>query len=303
MMNFLRNLYQESIFFNVVCCVATGVLALLLIRAGFVLSPEADVLEVTWVALLVSGVFYACFLFPIKGVSPVKSELSKNYPLLFLVASFTSLGLACVFYVLKFTDPGIVKLISRADVVFVAILSVLFLGERITARELFSCLLVVFCFFLLVSSTGEISLLHAFLVLLQGFLYALQSFLVKKRVSQVDPVIFSFLRGMFTVLLISVFYLPFSQEFSFSWLTVLLLALSQLFGFYLYRVFYFQAHKICPIYRLHVYLLLTPVILLFASYFVFDEQLTFLKLLGAFTVLLGVYLFARFGYQKKKSLV
>ena len=200
---------------------------------------------------------------------------------------------------IEYTTASTASVLINANVIFIAILSAIFLREQFSIKKaagvalsFFGVIVVIFA--QTTNETIEFSdlfLIGCILVLLSAACWAIYSIVGKRILAKYDPITvtaYAFAIG-------TVFYLPFIsldifpviQNISFNgWMAVLYLALlSSVFG---YIAWYYALSK-TEASKAAVFLNLIPLFAITMSFFI-NEIPTILFLVGAIIIIYGVYL-------------
>jgi drug/metabolite transporter (DMT)-like permease len=185
------------------------------------------------------------------------------------------------------------------------VLGSIFLGEKFTIPSIIGAIVALGGLFLIANLPNEISFLVVGIVIFMRFLYAMQSFLVKKSGQKIRGISFTFWRILIMTTFLFVTTLV-TGTLNVPALPILLFLFgSQIFGAYLGRVCYFEAHKYLGIGHINLLTLAQPVILLFGAWLLLNEAMPAQKLIGAGILLFGLALIVleKSGLKKKFSLL
>jgi|GEM_PF-1982355 drug/metabolite transporter (DMT)-like permease len=220
----------------------------------------------------------------------VQKEWKKHKKLILSISLLTSLGVILWGWSLQIASAGTVGLIGRADVLFSLALGSIFLGERFSRNTIIGALIALGGLCLVVNVPNEISLFAVGIVLLMRFLYSMQSFLVKKSGQTLRGIPFTFWRMVIITLVLFItaiatgtLYIP----------PIFLLGIifsSQIFGAFIGRVLYFEAHKYLGIGHINLLSLSQPVLLLVGTWLLLNEPMPLQKIIGGGILLLGLTL-------------
>ncbi len=241
-------------------------------------------------AIIASSPF---FIFNSKYRNSINKTVLYDRKLLILVATLTSVGLVLSFLAISESNSGVIALLFESKLLWAFLLGIFFLNEKISMKEAFLAITSVFGFFLICSIEGEITKIAIVAALSSNFLYALQSFFIKKHGREMDTIAFSFLRGIIIIIFIGV-YLVISGKFATIPLVAFgVLTVAQICGLLLHKMLFFQAHKYLELSKLSIFLLLQPVLVLFAGFMFFSHPLSSQKIIGAFLILGSLALFCK----------
>jgi drug/metabolite transporter (DMT)-like permease len=227
----------------------------------------------------------------------------KELPWL-IILGLTGVTLLYLFQFLgiHFTNAPTASVLINTNVIFIALLSYLFLHETLTRKKIAGIMLSFIGVFVIMFSDiskqaltfDNLFFIGSILILLSAFCWALYSFVGKRLLKTYDEfVITTYAFGFGTL-----FYIPFVvlhlgqvlQQTSLNgWLAVLYLALTcSLFGY----LGWYYALKNIDASKAAVFLNLIPLFTILISFFL-GTSLTWFFLLGATLILYGVYITQR----------
>ncbi len=221
------------------------------------------------------------------------TEFRLHKKLIFMISILTAVGSFLWFLAVSQAGSGPIALLSKSETIFAFLLGFLFLHEKVSLRELLGILIAIIGIFLISNLDGKTSLGSSLLVLVSTSLYALQSLLVKKFGKNITAMPFSLLRVLLISIILAIIFLPQGKITLVSPIVFLILGISQVFGFFLGRICYFEAHKFLPISKLNFFLLIEPVFVLIGAYLLFGDIISWQKFMGAVLILGGLLFFIR----------
>jgi len=253
--------------------------------------PELDPVNATVWGFL-GGTIMGSLFFMRKGeLTKIQQEFKSRATLILVVSLLTTIGAFGIWIGLKETHSGISTLLGKSEIIFTILLSLLFLHERFTIWQWLSMAIIIIGLMVISGISAEISLIATVIILGARLLYALQSFLVKKYGSKIDSKSFAYLRAVtmtFFALLIA--WVTKTLE-PISLMPFLLLSLSQLFGLFLGRIFYFEAYKHLSISEINLIFVLEPILILMLAWLFFSDAIGLQKALGTVLITGGLVLF------------
>jgi len=224
----------------------------------------------------------------------------KELPWL-IVLGLTGVTLLYLFQFLgiHYTNAPAASVLINTNVIFIAILSGLFLHEALTKKRIAGIVLSFIGVFVIMFSDIEkqqltvdnLFIIGGILMLLSAFCWALYSFVGKRLLKTYDEFVittYAFVFGTLFYLPFVVFHLgPVLQQTSLNgWLAVLYLALTcSLFGY----LGWYYALKHIDASKAEVFLNFIPLFTILMSFFL-GTSLTWFFLLGAALIIYGVYL-------------
>ena len=224
-----------------------------------------------------------------KNRKKIKDLWHNDLPLVLMLAGLTIMGGVFWFYSILILESGVVALFDQVIIIWSFLLSFLFLGERATLRSLLGLGTALVGLVLVIKLGGDIPLLPILGSLGATFSIAVQSILLKKMGKNTDPIALTFIRGWLIVIFTGFIFgglgLLMVPD---SWLFVILVFISQIFGLCLARGAYITAHQHLPVFQLSAFNLLIPVFTMIGAYFWFGEAFTQQKILGGSLILLGL---------------
>jgi drug/metabolite transporter (DMT)-like permease len=256
--------------------------------------------ELNPINLTILRLFFVCIcfimiiLFKPKKISKIDK---KDIPNLFLLGFF---GVICYHLALnygeQFISAGVASLIISTIPIFIVILALLFLSEKITINLTVGIVLSLIGV-IIISLYGNTNInleigyiLGAFAVLLAAFFGAFYTILGKKLLEKYSPLSLS----IYAILLGSIGLIPFINFSLFDqiinlsiigWISVLFLAI---FPTVISYVLWYVALDIKPASELGVYLYLMPILSTFLSFLLLNENITILFVFGGFLTIFGL---------------
>ncbi len=191
---------------------------------------------------------------------------------------------------LEHINAGITVLVFRSDLMLVILLGFIFLKEKLSSRFIIGFILGVSGFIILnLEHTGSIFDLNPLTWALVGALnFAFIQIALKKIVHKIHPVFLNLIRlisGSIITWMLPSFHAMWShiQEFH-----IYLAGTAAFFGPFLSRNLQIYALKHIPISEHVLFTMITPVIVLILSWFIWNDIPTPLSLLGALIIFVGI---------------
>lgn len=272
--------------------IVCGSIAGLLVDAVFRTNPGFSPLIGT-----VYGFAGVCIgsLILLASSKPIRTNVthlfSTQWKIVLLISLLTTIGVMIWFYSISVVGSGFVSLLSKMQVIWAYILGTLFLGELIKRHHIIGIFLTFAGMIALQSTSLSIDLFVFGLMIAQSMCYGIQSFLVKKHLKGYSSLALVIIRSLVMTAMMAAMLAPFMTFPQIAWNPLLLLIISQVFGLFIGRVYYFKAHELLPISELNIFLMIGPVVTMIAAFFLFGDVLTLLEVLGAAIVLLGLIVF------------
>jgi drug/metabolite transporter (DMT)-like permease len=268
-----------------------SVIAYLTIKYVFLIEPNiAPINAIFWGffgAMLIAGTF---ILSHRKERTLVRKEWHEHKKLIITISLMTSLGAFLWAWSLQMASAGTVGLIGRVDVLMTLALGALFFKERFSWKSILGAIIALIGLGLVANLPNEISLFVVGIVVFMRLMYAMQSFLVKKSGQKLRGIPFTFWRVLIITIALGIaafasgnFYIPKPT-------VIAILFCSQLFGAYVGRVCYFEAHKYLGIGHINLLSLTQPVLLLVGSWWLLNESMPAQKIIGGAILLFGLTL-------------
>ncbi|MFW9995874.1 MAG: DMT family transporter [Candidatus Odinarchaeota archaeon] len=232
----------------------------------------------------------------------------KKDLLYFLLLGFIGIALMYILenFAIKYTTTSQAAIIMNADPIIIAILSAIFIKEKMDISRIGGIIIGFTGVTLVVFNQGDLIALISsdnfagnILALLSSFAWAVYTVMIKNKVEEYGPLVVTTASSVFGVffLFFSVLLiegLPDIPLFSFeSWLLILYLGIViSVLSFYLwnYALEHLEASKV------GFYWFLVPVIAIMIGIIFFKESLNVLMIVGTLLIFIGVYL-----VEKRKS--
>ena len=192
------------------------------------------------------------------------------------------------FYGIKFTTASNAGVLVNANVVFIAILSAIFLKEKMNLMKLGG---IIFGFggaAIIVSNNFSFNFnLGNILVLLSALSWAIYSIVGKKLLEEYDEMVIT----TYAFILGTLFFLPFihfpKSISPISWMSILYLAiLCSVFGY----AAWYKALKEMEASKVAIYLTLIPLFSIILASIILHEKITPTIIFGAILIMIGIYL-------------
>lgn len=226
----------------------------------------------------------------------LKNEILSYGKLALSVSILTSIGGFLWFLAMSESNSGVISLLEKSDVIFIFILGVIFLREKIMIKEIIPMIISIMGLFLISNLKGEISSLGVFAILFGQFLYSVQSFLIKKFGQKMNSFYFSYVRSVLMLFFTGIFFIILGKIEIIPLNVITILTIAQVFGVFLARYLFFEAHKFLPISKLSFLMLSESILTLIGAFIIFGDAVSTQKFIGGFLVLIGLLFFLREQY-------
>lgn len=292
--NFILTLFMKSLSPLLLLVTASffTILEYFFLGIGFYLFPSIHPLNAYFWGLVGSGVISGLYLvFSKKHKSLVVTKFSQYWTWGFgLSCMVITMGM-CWFFAMANAPAGIMAFLENITIPVTFIIGIIFFKDRFSSLQMFSLILAGIGFFLFSNLKGEVNLLPIIAILTMAFIFSIQSFLVKKYMQNFDFLTFTYIRNFITIALgVLVFsILGYVEMIPFA--AIIYFSIATLCGFFLARIFYFEAHKHVSIGAIHFFGLIEPICVMILSILFLGEGFSIKKLLAASIVLLGLFLF------------
>jgi drug/metabolite transporter (DMT)-like permease len=215
--------------------------------------------------------------------------------LVFLGLTGVSLLYVIQFAALELTTAINASILINSSVLFIAILSFSILGERMSKKRI-AGIVMAFIGILVVISNGKLKFFNSstfigdVLMVFDGLVWAGYTIAGKKILESHQPDLvtaWAFVFGTLTMipfLVVRRFYIP---AMTLTWISLLYLAI--LCSIFAYLVWYWALEKEDAS-RVAVYIYLIPLFTAVMAYFVLNEPIGMLKIIGGFLTIVGIYL-------------
>jgi drug/metabolite transporter (DMT)-like permease len=245
-------------------------------------------------------VFGATILFWLISIfRPTEKIQHKDFPRIIAAAFFgVALNMLTFFKGLSFTSPISAAVIMVTTPIIVLILSAIIMKEKMIKRKIFGILLGLFGTGFLIlygKSIGNASnaLLGNLLVFINAVSYAFYLILVKKLMDKYNA--FKFVKWIYTFGLLMVLPFGWSEYQEIQWATIPIYVLWEIVFVVLFTTFFTYLFNLVSMRELKpttvaVFIYLQP---LFATIFAISvgkDELTFVKIVSAVLIFIGVYL-------------
>ncbi|RNA67999.1 DMT family transporter [Alteribacter keqinensis] len=287
---------QKGHLFNMISVLMLAVGPLLSKFGLLQISPSKAAL------INVLTIIAACVLLGLFTKNYVKFYFEKN---IILLAVFNSLGIIFLFLSIDLLSPVEIGFLGRFYTVFAVILSVFFLNENLSRKELFFITFAVLGTFLFVDTGGDYTnnLVGSLFALLYTFFFALTNIFIKKTLSkQKSSNSIMFTNNSISLLIIIIYTLIMGELFygDYSFEGIGYLVLSTLLGGFLGTLLLYEALKYLRFSIANVTRAFSPLLLAVISYPFFPIEITVKNTLGAIILILSILLLST-GDKKEKA--
>ncbi|UOQ49798.1 DMT family transporter [Gracilibacillus caseinilyticus] len=232
----------------------------------------------------------------------VKFYFEKN---IILLAVFNSLGIIFLFLSIDLLSPVEIGFLGRFYTVFAVILSVFFLNEKFSRKELFFITFAILGTFLFVDTGGDYTnnLIGSLFALLYTFFFALTNIFIKKTLSKQKSSNSIMFTNNSISLLFVIFYTLIMWELfdgNYSFKGIGFLVLSTLLGGFLGTLLLYEALKYLRFSIANVTRAFSPLLLAVISYPFFPIEITVKNTLGAIILIISILLLSM-GDKKEKA--
>jgi len=100
-------------------------------------------------AIIMTIILFIIFLLEIKNINNLFNLSNKNYLFVILSAIFGALSWIAFFYALKIGEASNVSIIDRSSFLFVVLLSIIILNEKLTIKKVIASILMFIALVLL----------------------------------------------------------------------------------------------------------------------------------------------------------
>lgn len=207
----------------------------------------------------------------------------------FLIAGSTVLSYASI----AFVDPGTAAMLGKTGVIFSLLLSVVWLHERLSRIQLLGAVLAVAGVALISYHPGNVVQVGSLLVLASAFMYALHTAIVKRHGEDIEFLDFFFYRLLATTGFLLLFATAAGHLTWPSGNVWLLLLVTGSVDVVISRTLYYMTLRMFPMGIHTIILMLSPVVAVVVSLFLFGTFPGVQELVGGAAILAGVAIVTR----------
>lgn len=207
----------------------------------------------------------------------------------FLIAVSTVLSYLSIAYI----DPGTASMLAKSGVIISLLLSVFWLRERFNRMQVAGAALAVIGAVTISFHPGAVMQWGALLILAATFFYALHAAIVKRWGEGMNFLDFFVFRLLFTTIFLFFFAVGGGHLIWPDTPTWLLLLLAGTVDVVISRALYYQTLRLFPMSIHTIILMLSPVVAIGVSFFLFGELPGTQDLIGGAMVLAGVFVVNR----------
>ena len=207
----------------------------------------------------------------------------------FLIAVSTVLSYLSIAYI----DPGTASMLAKSGVIISLLLSIFWLRERLNRMQVAGAALAVIGAVTISFHPGAVMQWGALLILAATFFYALHAAIVKRWGEGMNFLDFFVFRLLFTTIFLFFFAVGGGHLIWPDTPTWLLLLLAGTVDVVISRALYYQTLRLFPMSIHTIILMLSPVVAIVVSFFLFGEFPGTQDLIGGAMVLAGVFVVNR----------
>jgi drug/metabolite transporter (DMT)-like permease len=187
------------------------------------------------------------------------------------------------------------------EILSIVFASVIFLGEKLSAKEWLSASIVIIGVGIISYSPGEYILIGVLLLALHAVFLAASRVVVKAKLGDVDPAHITNYRAFF-VSISSLFFAMITGSFNPAWnISLLYSTLPAIGSAVLGHILIYKAYRRLDIGKIQLIGAFSPLLILLTTFLIFGDMMTPLQLLGGASILLGVIGLVYF-HRKEKAL-
>ncbi|WP_017187185.1 EamA family transporter [Alkalibacillus haloalkaliphilus] len=247
-----------------------NILSVLMLAVGPLLSKFglSQISPAKAALINVLTIITACFLLGLFTKNYVKLYFEKN---IILLALFNSIGIIFLFLSIDLLSPVEIGFLGRFYTVFAVILSVIFLNEKLSRKEIIFIIIAILGTFLFVESGGSYTnnLIGSFFALSYTFFFALTNIYIKKSLSkEKSSNSIMFTNNCISLIFVMIYTLIIGELFDghYTYEGVGYLIISTLFGGFLGTLLLYEALKYLRFSIANVTRAFSPVLLAVISY-------------------------------------
>ncbi|MBI4018997.1 MAG: DMT family transporter [Candidatus Aenigmarchaeota archaeon] len=226
-----------------------------------------------------------------KEIDHMFHSMKKYRKTVVSIGILNAIGSISLFFALDILGPSLTGFFSRFSTIFIVILSVLFLGERLGKIEIIGAIIILIGSMSISYTSGHTIAEGMAFALLSAIMLAIVQTLSKKYIEQIQPASLNALRTLFlflSVLLIigftDNFYVP-------SMPTMALLFTAGLTGAFLSAYLRYKAMELIDLSKIALIRAMDPLVIGTYSFFLLGEIMTTTELIGSFIVFAGLMIF------------
>ena len=248
---------------------------------------EVDPVTLAFLRFAIASPLMAAAVFLFNKDAKIKKLNHIPYIVIIALTGVTLLYIL-QFYGIKYTKASNAGVLINMNVLFIAILSVIFLKEKMNSMKFAGIIMGFAGAAIIVSPTFSINLnMGNILILLSAFSWAVYSIVGKKLLEEYDAITittYAFIIG--TLAFIPFLHFPARISLK-SWTCILYLAiLCSVFGY----VAWYKALEKMEASKVAIYLNLIPLFSIILAFFILKEVITLSIIAGAILIMIGIYL-------------
>jgi uncharacterized membrane protein len=248
-------------------------------------------------------ILFASFIFGLVTRKTVTIYFDKS---ILLLGLFNTLGVIFMFLSINLLSPVEIGFIGRFYTVFAVLLSVFFLKEKLSKRELIFTIVAILGVFLFIDKGGNYGdhLIGSAFAVLYTFFFALTNVFIKKTMSGTkssNSILFS--NNCFTLLIVTVYALASGElvEGGFHFEGVGFIILSSLFAGFGGTILLYEALKYLRFSIANVTRAFSPLLLAVISYPFYPIEITLQNTVGAIVLVVSIFMLSMEDKEHNRS--
>ena len=252
-------------------------------------------------------VFLAAFIASLLLVAMRKEtghmigSMKKYRKTVVIIGLLNAVGSISLFFALDAIGPSLTGFFARFSTIFIVILSVLFLGERLGKIEIIGAIIILIGSMSISYSGGPTVAEGMAFALLSAIMLAIVQTLSKKYIEEIRPASLNALRTLFLFLSVLAMVSVTGNLYVPSPATVALLFTAGLSGAFLSAYLRYRAMELIDLSKIALIRAMDPLVIGTYSFFLLGEMLSTTELIGSFIVFAGLMIFM-FGNGKSGAI-
>ncbi|GAB1403256.1 MAG: DMT family transporter [Lentimicrobiaceae bacterium] len=239
-----------------------------------------------------------------KGFADIKKLQKTDFRNLFIIAIFELVATTSLYIAIGIAlNPAVPSFLRNLEYVFIALLSIRFLNEKLNSRVAAGAIVTFAGAFIIASNNGlsGFSLETALFMLVATSFYGIRTILVKKNIVVITPIILAINRAIFLFLFSLVMLTAWGESIVIDGKVMFNLAAGAFVGPFLTSIFQYSALKYIQASKTAVILSTTGLFVMMGAIVMFNMLPTRIQLMGGVFTMAGVTMLMWDSLRKKKT--
>lgn len=268
-----------------------AVIASVCISITFVLTKiilqEINILSASVYSFIFSFIFSIIFVRFIRKKSVIK-PFKAHWKHMTIYGMLGGIGGIIWFYSIATLGPNLLAFLMRFSIIFVIILSVIFLKERFNRFEALGMVIAIIGALIMTYTTENIIIVGALLVIFMCAMFSVSQLIVKKHITKIDPFVINHIRITFSFFVMLTLAIATSSLQVPSINVIVICAVTGIITGIIGFGLFFKALQMAELSKLTLVKVLDPFLVVLFSFFILSDIPTQQQFFGGLFIVFGV---------------